>query len=142
MKGLEGRRPDNLGIDSEGRLAPSPNTPNCVHSQRGRGRNAIKPLRYEGDSRGAMRRLHEVLIATRGAHEIRASGGYLYFEFHSRLFGFVDDVEFACDRRASVIHVRSASRLGHSDLGANRRRVEAIRRTFAAVNQRAKAPSP
>jgi uncharacterized protein (DUF1499 family) len=53
--------------------------------------------------------------------------GYLRFEFRSRIFRFVDDVEFLADPAAGVIHVRSASRTGHSDLGVNRRRIEILR---------------
>ncbi|MEO1134470.1 MAG: DUF1499 domain-containing protein, partial [Cyanobacteria bacterium J06639_1] len=56
---------------------------------------------------------------------------YLYAEFTSKLMGFVDDVEFYADEAASVIHVRSASRLGKSDLGVNRKRIEAIRAQYA-----------
>ena len=52
---------------------------------------------------------------------------YLYAEYSSALFGFVDDVEFYFPPETHIIHVRSASRLGHSDLGVNRKRIEAIR---------------
>jgi uncharacterized protein (DUF1499 family) len=41
--------------------------------------------------------------------------------------GFVDDLEFYFPREESVIHLRSAARLGESDLGVNRRRLEQIR---------------
>jgi len=47
--------------------------------------------------------------------------------------GFVDDVEFLLDEKAGVIHVRSASRLGRSDFGVNRDRVETIRRQIASA---------
>ena len=57
---------------------------------------------------------------------------YIYVEFTSRLFRFVDDVEFLFDDTAGVIHFRSASRAGRSDLGANRRRMESIRAAFQA----------
>ena len=53
---------------------------------------------------------------------------YLYAEFATPLMGFVDDVEFYCDGK--VIQVRSASRLGYSDLGVNRKRIEEIRAAF------------
>ena len=52
---------------------------------------------------------------------------YLHAEFKSALLGFVDDVQFMADPAAGVIHMRSASRVGYSDLGANRKRVENIR---------------
>ena len=58
---------------------------------------------------------------------IRHEGNYLHAEFRSKLMGFVDDVEFTCDERSDVLHVRSASRLGRRDYGVNRKRVEALR---------------
>jgi uncharacterized protein (DUF1499 family) len=58
---------------------------------------------------------------------ITETENYLYAEFTSAFWGFVDDVEFLLDESAKVIHVRSASRLGTSDLGANRKRIETIR---------------
>jgi uncharacterized protein (DUF1499 family) len=58
---------------------------------------------------------------------ITETENYLYAEFTSKLMGFVDDVEFLLDDSAKVIHVRSASRLGKSDLGVNRQRIETIR---------------
>jgi uncharacterized protein (DUF1499 family) len=58
---------------------------------------------------------------------ITETENYLYAEFTSALMGFVDDVEFLLDDSANVIHVRSASRLGQSDLGVNRKRIETIR---------------
>lgn len=65
---------------------------------------------------------------------VEAGRDYLHVEFRSRFFGFVDDTEFALDEVAGVVHVRSAARLGHSDFGVNRRRVETIRESagFAA----------
>ena len=58
---------------------------------------------------------------------------YLYAEFASRLLGFVDDVEFYFPPNERIIHVRSASRLGHSDFGVNRKRIEDIRAKLAAA---------
>jgi uncharacterized protein (DUF1499 family) len=71
------------------------------------------------------------MLATRpGARITDSAGPYLHAEFRSRLWGFVDDVEFRVDAAARVIHVRSASRQGYSDLGVNRKRVEALRKAF------------
>lgn len=58
---------------------------------------------------------------------------YLYAEFTSMVMDFVDEVEFLLDEKAGVIHVRSASRLGTSDFGVNRDRIETIRRRIAAA---------
>jgi uncharacterized protein (DUF1499 family) len=58
---------------------------------------------------------------------ITETQNYLYVEFTSKVMGFVDDVEFLLDNNSQVVHVRSASRLGKSDLGVNRKRIETIR---------------
>jgi uncharacterized protein (DUF1499 family) len=58
-----------------------------------------------------------------------ASKGYLHYVCTTRLMRFKDDVEFEVE--GDVVHVRSASRLGHSDLGVNRRRVEQLREALA-----------
>ncbi len=128
---FEGTRPDNLGVDANGRLAPCPSSPNCIHSQKGRGRTAVEPLHFSGGARNAMQRLQQTIASLPRATIITASNDYLYAEFRSRVFGFVDDVEFVCDRRASAIHVRAASRIPYVGLGTNRRRVETIRRKFS-----------
>ena len=49
------------------------------------------------------------------------------------MLGFVDDVDFVLYAKARVIHLRSASRVGHYDFGVNRKRVEAIRAAFEAA---------
>ncbi len=58
---------------------------------------------------------------------ITEDGNYLHFEVKSLVFRFVDDTEFLLDEAEEVIHFRSASRVGYSDMGANRKRVEKIR---------------
>ena len=52
---------------------------------------------------------------------------YLHYEFTSLLLRFVDDVEFLFDENTKTVHFRSASRLGYSDLGVNRKRMELVR---------------
>jgi uncharacterized protein (DUF1499 family) len=69
----------------------------------------------------------QAIAALPGSAIISDSGNYINVEFTSALMGFVDDVEFYCDDAAGVIQVRSASRLGESDLGVNAKRVEAMR---------------
>ena len=54
---------------------------------------------------------------------------FIYVEFVSEIFGFVDDVEFYFNK-PGVIEFRSASRIGYSDLGVNRNRMESIRSKF------------
>jgi len=113
----------------DGRLHPCPDRPNCVCSQDA-GARYVAPLTYTGDAELAMARLKQVVLGVDRVRIVEEQPGYMRVEAVSRLFGFVDDVEFLIDRERSVVHVRSASRLGYSDLGVNRRRIEAIRQQF------------
>lgn len=122
------RRPE-LGVTG-GRLRPCPDRPNCVCSQDSDPRHAIDPLPLGDDTQADLARLERVLHAMPGASRIDSSDGYLRYEFTSRLMRYVDDVEFQVDEHGRAIHVRSASRVGRSDLGANRKRVAEIRRRF------------
>ena len=121
-----GKRPANIGIQS-GKLAACPSSPNCVSSFSQDAEHQIEPLAYTSSPAEAMAKLKEAIESLGKTKIITATDNYLYAEFTSALMGFVDDVEFLEDNGAKVIHVRSASRLGQSDLGANRKRIEAIR---------------
>ena len=127
---LLSKPPANLGA-SGGRLAPCPGSPNCVSSQAEDEAHRVDPVAFEGEPEEAWARLRAVLEVWPRTRVVTATPTYLHAECTSLVFRFVDDVEFLLDHDARVIHVRSASRAGHSDLGANRRRVEAIRRAMS-----------
>lgn len=121
-----GKPPTNLGVQS-GQLAPCPSTPNCVSSQSQDAQNKIEPLTYNSSPAEGLANLKTVIESLPKTKIITETENYLYAEFTSALLGFVDDVEFYLDEGAKVIQVRSASRLGQSDLGVNRNRIETIR---------------
>ncbi len=125
-----GKRPSNLGV-RDGRLAPCPGKPNCVCSQDEDPKHAISPLVYTGEADAAMLKLKEILSKMPRTTLVEEQEGYLYFECKSKVMGYVDDLEFHCARDQHQIHVRSASRIGYSDIGVNRKRVEAIRHKFS-----------
>ena len=127
MLKFPGKRPTNLGV-RDGKLAPCPGSPNCVSSRATDATHAIEPLKFTGDPAAAMQRLRTIIEKMPRARIIESRADYLYAEFETALLGFVDDVEFQADNTA--IHARSASRLGYSDLGVNRKRIEAIRAAF------------
>lgn len=135
MRLLPGKRPRNLGIH-DGELAPCPDKPNCVNSRATDGRHAIEPLPLLGDPASSMERLREILSAMPRTEVVVARPDYLYAECASRLLGFVDDLEFQLD--GQTIQVRSASRLGHSDLGVNRKRIEKIRSIYQTGRRNSK----
>jgi uncharacterized protein (DUF1499 family) len=118
-----GKRPANIGIVS-GKLAPCPSSPNCVSSFSQDAEHKIEPLAYTSSQSEAMAKLKGAIESLGKTKIITATDNYLYAEFTSALMGFVDDVEFLLDDQAKVIHVRSASRLGETDLGVNRKRIE------------------
>ncbi|NEO77090.1 MAG: DUF1499 domain-containing protein [Moorea sp. SIO4G3] len=122
-----GKQPTNIGIQSSGQLAPCPNTPNCVSSYSQDAEHGIEPLAYNSTATEAMAKLKIVIENLERTQILEEKDNYLYAQFTTPLMGFVDDVEFLLDDSAKVIHVRSASRLGKSDLGVNRKRVEIIR---------------
>jgi uncharacterized protein (DUF1499 family) len=126
--GCAGERPNNLGA-RDGSLASCPASPNCVSSQAGDERHRIAPLAFGGDPDAAFARLKLVLGRRGDTSIIDERTGYLRVELRTVLF--VDDGEFLLDRAQRVIHLRCASRLGYSDLGKNRGRVEEIRSEFS-----------
>ncbi len=108
-----------------GSLAPCPQRPNCVSSQAGDELHAVEALRVAGAE--PLQRIKDALSNEPSARLIEETDGYLHYVFTTRLWRFQDDVELLLDRQAGVVHIRSASRIGYSDLGANRKRVEWIR---------------
>ena len=126
-------RPTDLGVQTDGRLKDCPGTPNCVCSQASRDSDLVPPLTFEGDAKQAWQRLKAAIQAEPRAKIVTESDSYLHAEFTSKLFRFVDDVECLLDADSHTIQLRSASRVGKSDLGVNRERVERLRKSFAAV---------
>ncbi|TGL79151.1 DUF1499 domain-containing protein [Leptospira yasudae] len=127
-----GTRPITLGIQN-GKLGTCPETPNCVSSfaPASDQEHFIQPLTYSGNPTDAKAKLKNVILGTPRTNLIKEEDKYLYVEFTSLIWRFVDDVEFVFDANAPLIHVRSASRLGKSDLGVNRKRIETIRAQFS-----------
>ncbi len=115
-----GEPPQNIGIQNN-RLTPCPDSPNCVSSFESDETHGIAPLN------ASIADIQQVLAGMDEANIVSVEADYLYAEFTTPLMGFVDDVEFLQDRASGVTHVRSASRLGYSDLGANRNRIESLR---------------
>jgi uncharacterized protein (DUF1499 family) len=126
---LPSQPPDKLGVVN-GRLAGCPDSPNCVSSQSDDPEHRVEPLPLQGSASEALGRLKSVLEAMPRTRIVNDRNSYLHAEATSLVFGFINDLEFLVDEDEQVIHVRSASRVGHSDLGVNRDRVERIREAF------------
>ena len=116
---------------SSAKFAPCPDSPNCVSTDDDDAKHAIEPYPYSGSASEAKAKLLEVIAAMPRSTIRQAQNSYIHVEFRSRVFRFVDDVEFFIDDAAKQIRFRSAARLGYSDLGVNRKRMEEIRQKFA-----------
>lgn len=122
------KAPEDLGLQ-QGMLRPCPDSLNCVcselHSQSSE-QHALAPIKARY---GAWKRL--ITIITEQGGEIQQDdGSYLHATFTSPVFRYVDDVELRLDEDHGLIHIRSASRVGRSDFGVNRKRIEHIMRAL------------
>lgn len=122
------RRLPNVGLVGE-QLRPCPGSPTCVSSEQEGTPSWIEPLAFKDEPETAWGRAGEAVRDIDGKVQ-EDSDDYLWATFTSRVFRFVDDLELRMDTDARVIHVRSGSRVGYSDLGVNRNRVEKLRTRF------------
>jgi uncharacterized protein (DUF1499 family) len=131
LAACHGETPQNLGLH-DGKLAPCPGTPNCVSSQATDDGHTVAPLAASvPDCSSAMAAVASAIEAEPRTTFIARNPAYVRVEFTSRIFRFVDDVEVACDPTTHRLDIRSASRLGESDLGVNRARVERLTKALA-----------
>lgn len=123
-------KPQGLGVEN-GRLSKCPDSPNCVCSQDDRKSHHIEPLKYEGDGDAAFARLAEILGSWPRTKIITQTDNYMHVEFTTPVLRFVDDGEFLLTKDHQEIQVRSASRVGYSDMGKNLERMNKLRAEFA-----------
>jgi uncharacterized protein (DUF1499 family) len=112
-------------------LKDCPDRPNCVSSISKNQDRHVAPFAYACERRQAVEALRQILSLQKRATIVEKREDYLRAEFRSKIFRFVDDVEFYFPVDQPLVHVRSASRLGYSDLGVNRKRVETLRASFS-----------
>ena len=120
--------PKTLGL-KDGKLAPCPESPNCVCSEQVQSsdkKHFIQPIQADK----ALWAKFKTIIQEQGAEIITDDGNYVHATFSTPVFHYVDDVELRFDEAAGLIHVRSASRMGRSDFGVNRARVEKLKQAL------------
>lgn len=118
----------NIDPASVTALARCPSSPNCVSSiDDPTDAHHIAAVRIQGEPRAAWQALQDLLADQRGIEVVAAGERYLRAVATTRILRFKDDLEFLLDTEANAIEMRSASRVGYSDLGTNRKRLESIR---------------
>jgi uncharacterized protein (DUF1499 family) len=126
---LTARKPDGVGVPTD-KLAPCPSPDNCVCSQDD-GPSRIEPLPLGINPDRTWNALRQMLRTGERMTLVVDAPRYLHVESRTKLFRFIDDLEFVRDDAAGVIHVRSAARSGKYDMNANRRRMDRIRTELA-----------
>lgn len=139
LSACSGERPANLGVH-KGRLAPCPDSPNCISTHATEDKDHfIQPLLFSAGPAEVIKRVRQAVKGMDRAEIVTEADGYLHAEFTSLIFRFVDDVEFYFENKTGTLHVRSASRLGESDLGVNRERVQEILSRLKNTDKKPKA---
>lgn len=121
-----GARPNNLGV-KDGRFAPCQPSPNCVSSDAADAKHFIAAFEPVVPMAEVWPQLRKIVSTLPRTEIISETSDYLHAECRSAVFGFVDDLELHARPAQNFIAVRSAARLGYSDFGVNRRRVEDLR---------------
>ena len=128
---------DVMASDKEWeRFKECPPTPNCVSSETLSKARFIKRFKTGDRPEESWELLTDILDRTSNCRVISQDSSYIHAEFRTRLLRFVDDVEFRLESEIGEIAVRSASRVGYSDLGTNRRRLESIRKRLERLRER------
>lgn len=126
LSSCQAPRPDHLGLTKAGKLKQCPESPNCVNTHFEEDEDHyMEPIKYQLSKEEAHERLLRILKNTPRTEIITSNENYIHAEFTSSIFKFVDDVEFNF-LQDSLINFKSASRVGHSDLGANKKRMNEL----------------
>ena len=107
-------------------LQPCPSTPNCVTTESNDTARAVAAVPFADSPDVAQARARKALLSEPRTQIVVERRGYLHAESRSRFFRFVDDVQIVVDSGSRLFRMRSASRVGHSDFGVNRKRLERI----------------
>ena len=122
--GCSGSKPGSIG-----QFIDCPDKPNCISSKSMISTHMLSPIKHKGTKLEAKEALLKVLESMPRIRVATNTENFLHVEFTSKIFRFVDDVEFYFDE-PEMIHFRSASRVGQSDMGVNRDRMNEISRLF------------
>lgn len=125
--GCNSSAPVTGGI-TKGKVGDCPAKDNCVSTSASQADKKISLLAFSGDKAAATTKIKAVLAARKDAKIVADQNDYLHVEFTTPIMHFVDDAEFLVTGQG--IQMRSASRVGYSDFGKNRSRLEGIRTAF------------
>ena len=114
----------------DGKFHPCPKSPNCVSTQAIDDKQKMEPINYSGSLIDAKAKIVSIINSLKRSKIVTNEENYIHTEFRTATFRFVDDVEFLFDDKEKIIHFRSRARMGYSDMGVNRKRMEEITKLF------------
>ena len=117
----------SIGVHNS-KLRTCPTSPNCVSTAATEAKQKIAPFKIKKSVPEFWQELQQQISALPKAQIITADSDYLHAECRSKLFSFIDDLEFLIEPDRQTVSIRSAARLGYSDMGVNRKRVETLRK--------------
>jgi len=118
----------------DGKFHPCPKSPNCVSTQSNVEKHRMHPIKYSASLEEAKSKILKIINTFKRFRIKNETNNYIHVEFRTAFFRFIDDVEFYFDDLEKLIHFRSAARLGYSDLGVNKKRMERITKLFYKIN--------
>ena len=113
-----------VSADRPDKFSPCPDSPNSFSTQSTDKKRFIEPLQYAGSLADARQKLIDIQENKKRVRLLKVETDYIRAEFRSPIFQFIDDLELYFPPDQAIVHVKSASRNGYYDFGANRRRVE------------------
>lgn len=115
------------------KFKPCPKTPNCVSTMAPKEdkKHFITPISYNSSQEEAVEKMIQIINSLKGTTITVKDINYIHAIFSTKLLRFKDDVEFYFDDSSKIIHFKSASRIGSSDLGTNRKRMEKIKNLYS-----------
>jgi uncharacterized protein (DUF1499 family) len=117
----------NSGLINE-QLQACPDGPRCVNSLATNEMHSIAAFEVPQGMPDPVGTMTAIINNFPRTEIIVQNESYLHAAFSSAVFGFVDDLEVLKD--GDYLQVRSVSRVGRGDMGANRKRVDALHESW------------
>lgn len=121
----------DLGME-DGKFKPLSNKPNNVSTQTQNLEKKVEPWPFKGTKEETMAAIKSAINSYGGAETQKENENYLYVVFTTKLMRYHDDAEFWLDDEDRLVHFRSASRAGYSDMGLNRKRYDQLTEVYMA----------
>ena len=121
--------PSGLGVHNE-KMAPLPTSPNAVSSQTTDEEKKVTPFSFKGDIQETKEAIKQALLAYKNIEIYAEDQNYIHAISTTSTMKYHDDLEFYFDEQAGLVHFRSASRVGYSDMGLNRERYNRLKNLY------------